>query len=479
MPPPKLIWSDYQNAIFEDIKNGKDGENTVVIARAGSSKTTSLVEGVKYIPKKKKTLFLAFNKSIQLELDDRINKSYIDIKTLHSCGLATIRAAFGKVAIDPDKTLNIIQAILQEKGFKKFEKQKFDLAFSLCRAVNLCKGTLIDIPSKIDVLLDKFDIDILDMEREEFIKTICQTLRKCKETREVIDYGEMVWFPYIYGMQIKKYDRVFIDEAHDLNAAQLHIALSSCKKNGRILAVCDNFQVIYSWNGVEIESVDLLVKRLNAKVLSLPVSYRCAKNIVKLAQEIVPDIQAAPNAIDGEIKHISEDNFLLQVKPGDFVLSRINAPLIYHCLALLRMGVPANIQGKDVGNNLAYMIKKSEKTTVPEFMKWLDNWKATEIARLRAKNRDPILIIDKAACLETLCEGTHSLDNVLDNIKVLFNDGDSSTRAIFSTIHRSKGLQRERVFILWNTLKRNMTQEELNVEYVAITRTQKNLFIVE
>ena len=81
------------------------------------------------------------------------------------------------------------------------------------------------------------------------------------------------------------------------------------------------------------------------------------------------------------------------------------------------MGVPANIQGKDVGSNLAYMIKKSEKTTVPEFMKWLDNWKAAEIARLRAKNRDPILIMDKVACLETLCEGAHSLDEVLDNIE--------------------------------------------------------------
>ena len=74
---PKIIWSKYQNAIFEDVKNGKDGQNTVVIARAGASKTTVLVEAVKYIPKNKKTLFICFNKSIQLELDERINRSYI------------------------------------------------------------------------------------------------------------------------------------------------------------------------------------------------------------------------------------------------------------------------------------------------------------------------------------------------------------------------------------------------------------------
>jgi hypothetical protein len=62
---PKLVWSDLQKAIFQDISVGKG--NTVVLARAGSSKTTTLVEGVKYIPKKLKTIFIAFNKSIQLE----------------------------------------------------------------------------------------------------------------------------------------------------------------------------------------------------------------------------------------------------------------------------------------------------------------------------------------------------------------------------------------------------------------------------
>lgn len=477
MQNPKREWSRYQKAIFEDVARGTG--HTVVIARAGSGKTTTIVEAFKYIPKKMKTLMVAFNKSIADELREKA-QSYIDVMTLHSLGFRAIRSAFGKeVALDPDKTLNLVQNILSEKGLKKFEKESFETAVSMCRAITLCKGYLIDIPSKIDVLLDKFDIDCCALEREDFIKTICQVLRKCKEEKMVIDFDDMVWFPFVYNIPVGKWDRVFVDETQDLNEAQLWMALSACKKNGRICAVGDDRQAIYGFRGADSEAIENIIKKLDAKTLPLSVSYRCATNIIKEAQEIVPDIEAATYANDGIIKHIPENSFLVEAKPGDFILSRVNAPLIYYCLALLRMGVSANIQGKDVGANLAYMIKKSEKTTVIDFLKWLDLWKASEIARLRAKNRDPILITDKALCLETLCEGATSLDEVKDNIKALFNDGDDTNRVILSSTHKSKGLERDRVFMLTWTYRRGLNREEDNLWYVAVTRAKNELFFVK
>lgn len=477
MPPPKKEWSRYQSNIFEDVARGTG--HTVVIARAGSGKTTTIVESFKYVPKRMKTLMVAFNKSIADELRERA-QSYVDVMTLHSLGFKAIRSAFGKdVALDPEKTMNLTQNILSEKGLKKFEKESFDTAIALCRTITLCKGYLIDTPSKIDILLDKFGIDTCELERDDFIKTVCQILRKCKETKMVIDFDDMVWYPFIYNIPVGKWDRVFVDETQDLNEAQIHMALSACKKGGRICAVGDDRQAIYGFRGADSEAIENVIKRLDAKILPLSVTYRCSKNIVKMAQEIVPDIEAASNAKDGIIKNIPEDGFLLQAKPGDFILSRVNAPLIYYCLALLRMGVSANIQGKDVGLNLCYMIKKSEAKSVPDFLKWLDNWKAAEIARLRAKNRDPILITDKAACLETLCEGAHSLDEVVDNIKTLFNDGDDSNRVILSSTHKAKGLERDRVFLLTWTYRRGMNREEDNLWYVGVTRAKSELFLVK
>src|SRR6185369_647491 len=78
---PKRNWSDYQKAIFKDIATGNS--HTVVIARAGSGKTSTIVEGFRYLPKGKKTLMVAFNKSIAEELKQRA-PSYVDVMTLHS-----------------------------------------------------------------------------------------------------------------------------------------------------------------------------------------------------------------------------------------------------------------------------------------------------------------------------------------------------------------------------------------------------------
>lgn len=476
---PKLIWSPYQQAIFKDVKEGKDGENTVVIARAGSSKTTSLIEAIKYIPKHKKTILLAFNKSIQQELDQRVNKSYIDIRTIHSYGYSTVKKHFGNVKFDPDKTNNIAANILYAKGYKKFEKQKFNIISSLCKAVNLCKGTLIDTPNKIDVLIDQFDIDTFDLDRQEFINTVCQVLRKCKEETSAIDFSEMVWYPFIFGMRFEQYDRVFIDEAGDLNAAQLFVSLNACKPNGRILAVGDNFQVLYSFTGVEENVLDILVKRLKAKVLPLPISYRCPKAIIKLAQELVPDIQAAPDAKEGSVKTVSENTFLSLVKPGDFILSRVNAPLIYYCMELIRNKVRANIAGRDIGKGLAWLVRKSESKTINEFLIWLEKWKREEVNRLEKNGRDPILILDKAGCLENLCKGSRDTKDILDKINELFSDAEDKDIVSLSSIHRSKGKEANRIFLLFNTLRRDGSQSELNVEYVSITRSKDCLFLVK
>lgn len=477
MSAEKREWSRYQRAIFNDVQNGEG--HTVVIARAGSGKTSTIVEAFKYVPKKLKTLMVAFNKSIADELRERA-PSYIDVMTLHSLGFRAIKGAFGKsVALDPEKTQNLVENTLSSKGLKKSDKGFFETAIAMCKTITLCKGYLIDTPSKIDALLDKFEIDTPVLDREDFIKTVCQVLRKCKEECMVIDFDDMIWFPYVYDIPVGKWDRVFIDETQDLNEAQIHMALSACKKGGRICAVGDDRQAIYGFRGADSEAIENIIKKLNAKILPLSVTYRCAENIVKLAQEIVPDIEPATFAEEGIIKNIPEEGFLSFAKPGDFILSRVNAPLIYYCLALLRMGVPANIAGKDVGSNLAYMIKKSETTTVPTFLKWLDNWKAAEMARLRAKNRDPILIIDKAACLETLCEGATSLDEVRDNIKNLFNDGDDSNRVILSSTHKAKGLERKKVFLLTWTYRRGMNREEDNLWYVAVTRAKSELLLVK
>lgn len=472
------IWSKYQQDIFNEVANGTG--NIIVSARAGSGKTSVICELSKHIKKTEKVLFVAFNKKIAVELDERINKSYFKVSTLHSYGFSLLKEHFRKnpPALDPLKTENIVKNILQSKNINVLDKKGLALVFNFTKAINLCKGCLVDIPSKIDILLDDFDIDTVSMDQNEFIKIICQTLRQCKEKVDCIDFSEMVWLPNILNIKPQKYSMVVIDELQDLNKAQVELALSACKKGGRIIGVGDPRQVLYVFTGSTLDNIEVITKRLNAKILPLPVSYRCAKNIIKKAQTIVPDINHAPLAKEGIVAEVGEDIFLDQVKPGDFILSRLNAPLIYHCLALIRRGCPANIAGRDVGNGLIFMIKRSETKNVNDFLSWLANWKKSEVERLEKKNRDPILIIDKYDCLVNLCDGAKSLDSVVDNIKEMFSDKEEKDIVVLATCHKSKGLERKRAWVLMNTFRKKDDEEQQNIKYVAYTRAQEELYLV-
>jgi DNA helicase-2/ATP-dependent DNA helicase PcrA len=466
---PKRDWSDYQKAIFKDIN--KNTDHTVVVARAGSGKTSTIVEGFKYLPRGKKTLMVAFNKSIADELKQRA-PSYVWCSTLHSLGYQAIRQRFSNEVILETRKMQMIFEDL-------IGKDDYDLTMQFCKCASLCKGFLFDAPTKISELIDNFGIDVGDSKQEEFIKLIIKALGICKSQTQIIDFDDMIYFPFIYNMNVGKYDVVFVDEAQDLNAAQIAMVLSAIKPTGRIIAVGDPAQSIYQFRGADSEAIPNIIKKLSAKTLPLSVSYRCPKNVIALAKEIVPDIEAAPNAPDGIVMELPIEKLLKEVKAGDFVLSRTNAPLVKYCLALLRAGVPANIQGRDVGSNLQYFVKKSKAKTIDAFVKYVNEWRESEIKRLLSEKKNTEVAIDKAECLLNLCEGTLTIKELKETIDKLFNDVDDTAKVIFSTTHKAKGLERDRVFVLAGTYRKGSgVEEENNLWYVAVTRAKKELYLV-
>jgi superfamily I DNA/RNA helicase len=466
----KHKWSDYQKAIFSDIANGSG--HTIVIARAGSAKTSSIVEGAKYIPRGKTSLFCAFNKSIQEELKQKL-PSYCECLTLHSLGFRAIKKHFVNVEVNNNKCFEIVETLINSP------KENYDLINNICRTVSFCKATLSDTPSKVEDIIIDYDIDICDLDIDKFVQIVLLALRRCKEDTKQIDYDDMIYFPFVYGLNVGKFDIVFIDECQDLNTSQIILALSAVKKDGRIIAVLDNFQAIYSWRGADSKILDRLRDKLKPKELSLPICYRCPKKIVNLVKKYVPDIQEYENAKDGEIIHISPNELEKYAKPGSYVLSRTNAPLIKYCLSFLKKGIPSNILGKDIGNGLYYLIKKSKKKRVNAFLKWIYNWASMEKKRILARypKANVEFIDDKVECMKNLCEGTNSLEQVKENIEKLFKDNDENNIVLFSSIHKIKGKESNVVFVLADTLK-DSSQEEINIKYVSFTRSKEKLYLV-
>lgn len=467
---PKRIWSEYQKNIFKDIHSGTG--NTMIIARAGSAKTTSLVEGSKYIPKGNKTLFCAFNKSIQEELKSRLSER-IEALTLHSLGYRGIRQRFGNVELDNYKCQNIVS------DFFDNQKENADLIDSICKTITFSKANLVDTPDKIEELIEYYDIDLCEIELKEFIPYVCKALRLCKEQTNVIDFNDMIWLPFVYRINVGKYDYVFIDEAHDLNKCQIELALSAVKPNGRVIACLDTRQAIYSWSGADHRVYENLKSRLSPKELTLPICYRCPKKVVELAQTLVPDILPYENNIDGEIIDLKLFDLIKTAKPGDYVLSRYNAPLIKSCMHFLKNKIPANILGRDIGDGLLYLIKKSKKKNVKSLLEWLGKWEKTEKANRLAKNPKASVdyITDKAECIVMLCDCASSIDEVKSNVKKMFQDNDEKKIVLHQSIHRCKGKETNDVFVLADTLS-SSSEEELNLQYVSFTRAKRKLYLV-
>jgi DNA helicase II / ATP-dependent DNA helicase PcrA len=464
-------WSDYQRDIFRDIESGVG--NTQVDAYAGSGKTSSIQEGFYHVPAGKNSLMCAFAKPIQIELEKRAPEG-VTVLTLHSLGFRASKKVFPRVGKPDDKGEKLWGFIKADRGE---EPETYEVREALAKTVSLAKGYLAHTVEEIDAVMDRHDIDPNET-RESFIASVQKIMLACKNDTSRMDFDDMIYFPNVHNIRLDKFGYVFIDEAQDLNAAQINIALNSCDIGGRVISVGDERQAIYGFRGADSNAIQNIVDRMHSKRLPLSVTYRCARRIVELAQTFVPGLEAAPNAEDGLVDQIQEEKIEQLVTPGDFILSRTNAPLIKWVMRLLKARIPANIQGRDVGKNLASLVKKSKKSDVGAFLAWLEEYRALEVERMVKAKRDPEQINDKVECLVNLSEGTRTTKELLFNISELFSDKDDHNRVILSTTHKAKGLERNRVFMLSKTYRPGKGIEEDNLTYVAITRAKRELYMV-
>ena len=404
-----------------------------------------------------------------MELKDKA-PSYVECATLHSLGFRTIKQKFGNVQLDNFKTYKIAESLSRKDN---------DVITEICRTVSLCKAHLIDTPDKIDQLIDEFDIETFTITRSDFISFVIKTLSECKKDTKTIDYDDMVWFPFVYNLSIGKYDVIFVDECQDLSKNMIAMILKAKKIDGRIIFTGDKFQSLYKFRGADSNSVNNILNLTGAKTLPLSISYRCPKKIVELCNKYVPEMEYAPNAKDGEILNIKLSNLEKEVKPGCIVLSRTNAPTIKLAMQFIRHGIKANIRGRDIGNGLSFLVKRSNAKTVDKFQSWIDKWYEKERQRLLEKRYDTSVIDDKYECINNLCEASNSIDELKQNINDLFSDADENNIVLFSTVHKFKGFQRDNVFILDYTFFAENSQEEKNVRYVALSRTKDKLYFVK
>jgi superfamily I DNA/RNA helicase len=291
------------------------------------------------------------------------------------------------------------------------------------------------------------------------------------------------------------------------------------------LVLCgDPKQAIYGFAGADCNSMARMEKELSVTErgcihLPLTVTRRCGKAIVAEAKKIVPDFEAFETNPEGKIGYASIKGcqpgsggiegsgwgYRHAVTDGDMILCRCNASLVSECFAFLRQGRKATIQGRDVGQGLIGTIKKSLQIkgsedevrrqlavkTVVELVAALDDWLHLERAKEEAK-RNPsenrlVSLGDRHDCLVCFCEGAVTAADVVGKITAIFTDDKSGGGIKLSSVHKAKGLEARRVFILVpkeapmpHPLAKSHweKEQELNLKYVAITRAIEELIWV-
>lgn len=502
----RLEYSKYQLDIFNAIENGD--ENIAINAVAGSGKTTTIVSACKRLNlSERDVIFLAFNKLIVEELKTKLS-GYAEVSTLHAFGF------------------NILKRIYNHSEYKqyvrvdswKYQKYVRDNVYSLSRIITLdtdkakvfgfccnvaklyalARVNLIqyseDDLSKLRSLCDEHNFITL-FDEVEVCNILLQDAYKMPKDL-VIDYTDMIVLPLFHKNCIPTYNYVFIDECQDLNTAQRELMLAT-SKNGRFIAVGDRNQAINGFAGADCNSFDKIAFQPNTIELPLSVNYRCGKNMVSLAQEIVPHIQAHKGAINGEVFHVKQLTTSL-FQENDMVLCRTSAPLVGLCMKLIESGVTAVVKGKDIAQDLKNLIENANTTNIKEVLEYLEEEKKKLINVIKeerkcdetmAKNAMKYINLeDRCKCIENICMySIKDTTQLKSYINKMFTDEKVENAVMLSTAHKSKGLEANRVMILLpNKLPLKFPhqqpwqlRQEMNLKYVAITRARKQLIFID
>lgn len=493
-----VVYSDYQKAVFNAIKNSDN--NLIISAVAGSGKTFTIVEACKKLnAQENDVLFLAFNKSIQNELAYKM-KGYANVSTLHAFGFSVLRKVYRTIKVDDWKYRNYLKdnvySLSSMVTIDTPNNKVWAFIANAIKLFNLCRVNLIkvDEKDKIEAIVEEHNIPIL-FDEVSVVNEMLEDAYKFDKGNKVIDFTDMIVLPLAEKRHIPAYKYVFIDECQDLNNAQRELMLLAAR-NGRFIAVGDRKQAINGFCGADCNSFDKIAAIPNTTELPLSVNYRCGKEMINLAKEIVPQIEAHEGAITGDIEHIDKLS-VSTFKPNDMILCRSSAPLVGLCFKMLEKGLTAIVKGKDIAETLLTTIENSGASTIDELLEYLQEYRTKTIKAIKtnckcddesAKEKPKyIRVDDNCKCIENLCLKATSVKDLKMTLKVMFSDERKKDAIILSTIHKSKGLEADRVMILtpnklplkWREQKDWQLEQEMNLKYVALTRAKKELIFVD
>lgn len=477
--------SKQQVAIWDAMR--KTQKHLLVIARAGSGKTTTVVNGFAEMSSKHKCI-VAFNRNIADELRQRVSNG-TSACTVHSLGLRLLRdRGLAEKGLDQLK-LERIYRELYGRSDGTLSNEDHQRWFDIRKIVSYAKACRLATPEEIDECLLRYDFTVENP--EDAIQQAIACMEESARRTESVDFDDMIWLPLEKRLKPTKYNVLGVDETQDLNACQRELLE---KFSRRFIVIGDPLQSIYAFRGADTQSIPKLERMLTntargLEKFPLTVTWRCPQRVVDLAREIVPDLEAAPDAVEGVLEFSSSLRAEAVVPPA-MVLCRTNAPLFQEFYRLLQARIPAKIRGRDMIAEFVGLAKKA----LGKKKRWRNAVNAVVAYKLQVVSQ-----MQRAGAPESAVSATEDkLDCVALTVKdakceadyrkrlegMLSDDAVVECGYTLSTVHRAKGLESDRVLIIRpDIIPHPMAKsdwekdQESNLKYVAITRAKQALYI--
>lgn len=464
-------------------------------AVAGSGKTTTIVEYAKTRPKNSRILYIAYNKSVKQDALKRfadIGLNNVQVETAHSL-------AFSKIVIGSN-------FIVKNQAYKTHE-----IASLLALENNGEKHYEYIIANHINNFISYFcnsnkhkvqDLNYLDIIQDEkakaFVKAAYPYIER--QTRLLLAKMNNAEVEITHDFYLKKfqlanpvlhYDYILFDEAQDASPAMLDVFL---KQKATKVIVGDAHQQIYTWRF----AINAL-QSVNFKTYNLSTSFRFDNSIAKLAMDILQwknyiedykpqNIIGSGTAKQSKTKAIlARTNLGLLLKAIEFVTETRNVKHIYF---------EGNINSYTYADDGASLydvlnLKNNKHDYIKD--KLIAAMKSIEELEDYIEKTDDVQL---GMMVEIVEEYGNEIPSIIKKIKekhVETKDRDKA-EMIFSTVHKSKGMEYDSVQIVNDFINENKIEkhgksgdkalnirmiEEINLLYVAVTRTRNTIHIPE
>ncbi|MDY3201532.1 MAG: AAA family ATPase [Arcobacter sp.] len=463
-------------------------------AVAGSGKTTTLLEYAKR-NSNLKILYLAYNKSLQISLQEKLkdyNLPYMHISTIHSLAYNRIEAYNYNLAHDLKN--QIIENLLIKHELTVNQKTYYPIPEYIALMKDLvnfyCNSSLIaldskllesykkqsDLGAKILELLNKNEKRVI-----EHLKTILSAMKN-----KIIDATHDFYLKMFYlNKKISTnlpYDLILVDEAQDISDVMIGIVENqSCRR----IYVGDSFQQIYTFR-----FATNALNKINLPSYDLTKSFRFGDNFAKVLQNNLNSLYEINSSKLLKISGL-EKTTLIGKNHIDFskpfcVIARSTFGLIQQLVYFIHDKKKIYFEGGynsySFMNQTVYSIfylkqKKNDKITIDE-IKDFETINELEQFAKDTKNQDYLNIIK---FINTYGDNIFEINK---KIKEFLVSDKKDADIIFTTTHKSKGLEYEQVVMAddfiskkeivntKNRLSYQKANEELNIYYVAATRAK-------